>query len=170
MITGQSGTVDLARTLRTGTALFGIKRYVMTMIGNAAMRLLMAALAGAAAFGSADAMAAEWKEIGRTPEMAKVNIDVSSIRVDTSGDEPIVSAWFQMIYKKDRKLLIYERLNLFEIKCSSRQWNLRHTVTYGRSSKLIDNLYYDTADFDPVVPDSVAEAELNAACRLAGLT
>lgn len=141
----------------------------MTMIGRAAMKMLIAVLAGAAAFGSADAIAAEWKQIGKTPEIAKVNLDISSIKVDTSGDEPVVSAWFQMIYKKHRKLMIYERLNLFEIKCSSRQWNLRRTVTYGRSSKLIENLYFDTADFESVVPDSIAETELKAACRLAGL-
>jgi hypothetical protein len=139
------------------------------MIGLAAMRLLAAALAAVAVFGSTDAIAAEWKRIGKTPEISKVNIDISSIKVDTSGDEPIVSAWFQMIYKKNRKLMIYERLNLFEIKCSSRQWNLRRTVTYGPSSKLIENLYFDEAEFEPVVPQSIAETELNAACRLAGL-
>lgn len=139
------------------------------MIGHAAMRLLTAALMAVAVFGSTDAIAAEWKRIGKTPDIAKVNIDLSSIKVDRSGDEPIVSAWFQMIYKKNRKLMIYERLNLFEIKCSSRQWNLRRTVTYGQSSKIIENLYFDTADFEPVVPQSIAETELKAACRLAGL-
>lgn len=138
------------------------------MIGRAATGLT-AALAAAAALGSADAIAAEWKKIGKTPEISKVNIDMSSIKVDASGDEPIVSAWFQMIYKKNNKLMIYERLNLFEIKCSSRQWNLRRTVTYGRSSKLIENLYFETAEFEPVVPASIAETELKAACRLAGL-
>jgi hypothetical protein len=139
------------------------------MIGHAAMRLLTAALVAVAVFGSADAIAAEWKRIGKTPEIAKVNIDISSIKVDTSGDEPIVSAWFQMIYKKHRTLVIHERLNLFEIKCASRQWNLRRTVTYGQSKKLIENLYFDTPEFEPIIPSSIAETELNAACLLAGL-
>jgi|JI8StandDraft_2_1071088.scaffolds.fasta_scaffold337705_1 hypothetical protein len=139
------------------------------MIEHAAIRLLTGTLAGALAFTSVDTSAAEWKRIGKTPEIAKVNLDISSISVDTSGDEPIVSAWFQMIYKKHRRLVIHERLNLFEIKCSSRQWNLRRTVTYGRSKKLIENLYFDTPEFEPVVPSSIAETELNAACRFAGL-
>lgn len=116
-------------------------------------------------FYSAEAMAADWFELGANRTGSDVYVDLSSIKEKGSGYSMYRTAWIKIDHSRDNTVRERETKTLYHFRCESEEWKWVQMVTYNADGTMADSSTAPSyLSFKAAVPDTVGYAIMEFVC------
>jgi hypothetical protein len=107
---------------------------------------------------------AEWVKVGSAVTKSVWYVD--SDRVKSVNDTK--QAWVKVDHSQDKSVSWRQTMSLWSFKCNEQKYRVLTTVRYDSYGKVISSHnspeYSYGSNFDPIIPDSIAEAVFISVC------